>query len=43
MITNWKGLIKITENVIYNHWLLIFRLVGEEITFVRTGTHSDLF
>jgi hypothetical protein len=24
-------------------WLLIYLIVGEEITFVRTGTHSDLF
>ena len=24
-------------------WLLIYRVVGDEITFVRTGTHSDLF
>lgn len=24
-------------------WLLIYRLSGEEITFERTGTHSDLF
>jgi mRNA interferase YafQ len=24
-------------------WLLIYRLIGTEIHFVRTGTHSDLF
>jgi mRNA interferase YafQ len=24
-------------------WLLIYRLTGEEIHFVRTGTHADLF
>lgn len=24
-------------------WLLIYRVEGEEITFVRTGTHADLF
>ncbi len=24
-------------------WLLIYRLATDEITFVRTGTHSDLF
>jgi mRNA interferase YafQ len=24
-------------------WLLIYRVVGNEIHFVRTGTHSDLF
>jgi mRNA interferase YafQ len=24
-------------------WLLIYRVEGDEITFVRTGTHADLF
>jgi len=24
-------------------WLLIYRIVDNEIHFVRTGTHSDLF
>lgn len=24
-------------------WLLISRIVADEITFVRTGTHADLF
>ena len=24
-------------------WLLIYRLIGNEIHFVRTGTHADLF
>lgn len=24
-------------------WLVIYRTLGDEITFVRTGTHSDLF
>lgn len=24
-------------------WLLIYRIEGDEITFERTGTHSDLF
>lgn len=24
-------------------WLLIYQVTGDEITFVRTGTHSDLF
>ena len=24
-------------------WLLIYRIEGDEITFVRTGPHSDLF
>ncbi|MDZ4132726.1 MAG: type II toxin-antitoxin system YafQ family toxin [Dethiobacteria bacterium] len=24
-------------------WLLIYRLTGEQLFFVRTGSHSDLF
>ena len=24
-------------------WLLVYRIVGSDIIFVRTGTHSDLF
>jgi len=24
-------------------WLLIYQLEGNDLTFVRTGTHSDLF
>ena len=24
-------------------WLLIYELAEDEVTFVRTGTHSDLF
>ncbi|WP_193090789.1 type II toxin-antitoxin system YafQ family toxin [Advenella sp. FME57] len=24
-------------------WLLIYRVVGEELQLTRTGTHSDLF
>lgn len=24
-------------------WLLIYRVVGEELQLARTGTHSDLF
>jgi mRNA interferase YafQ len=24
-------------------WLLIYKIVGQEITFERTGTHADLF
>jgi mRNA interferase YafQ len=37
---NWKGY---RECHIEPDWLLIYRVEGEEITFVRTGTHSDLF
>ena len=31
------------ERHIEPDWLLIDRIGGDEITFVRTGTHSDLF
>ena len=24
-------------------WLLIYKIYGQYITFIRTGTHSDLF
>ena len=24
-------------------WLLIYRIVGEDIIFIRSGTHADLF
>jgi mRNA interferase YafQ len=24
-------------------WLLVYRLVGDDIIFVRNGTHSDIF
>ena len=24
-------------------WLLIYKLIGDDIVFERTGTHSDLF
>ncbi len=24
-------------------WLLVYKLVGDEIVFERTGTHADLF
>lgn len=28
---------------IESDWLLIYKVEGEEIFFLRTGTHSDLF
>lgn len=28
---------------IEDDWLLIYRIVGDEIHFLGTGTHSDLF
>lgn len=36
----WKDF---RECHIESDWLLIYRVADEEITFVRTGTHSDLF
>lgn len=34
---------KCRECHIESDWLLIYKVEGEEIFFVRTGTHSDLF
>lgn len=28
---------------IQSDWLLIYQVEGNDLTFVRTGTHSDLF
>jgi len=28
---------------VQNDWLLIYKIEGNEITFLRTGSHSDLF
>ncbi|HUG40119.1 MAG TPA: type II toxin-antitoxin system YafQ family toxin [Longimicrobiales bacterium] len=28
---------------IKSDWLLIWRIQGDELVFIRTGTHSDLF
>jgi mRNA interferase YafQ len=25
------------------NWLLVYRVIGDEIIFVRNGTHTDLF
>jgi mRNA interferase YafQ len=36
---NWKDH---RECHIEPDWLLLYRIDGNEITFVRTGTHSDL-
>ena len=36
----WEGF---RECHLESDWLLIYRVQGEEITFVRTGTHADLF
>lgn len=37
---NWTGY---QECHILADWLLIYRISGEEVYLVRTGTHSDLF
>ena len=40
LIGNYKGR---RECHIESNWLLIYKLVGDDIIFERTGTHSDLF
>ena len=40
LIGNYKGR---RECHIEGDWLLIYKLTDSEITFERTGTHSDLF
>ena len=40
LICNYKGR---RECHIEGDWLLIYKLTDSEITFERTGTHSDLF
>lgn len=37
---NWKGF---RECHIQPDWLLIYRIEGNELQLVRTGTHADLF
>ena len=36
----WEGF---RECHLESDWLLMYRVQGEEVTFVRTGTHADLF
>ena len=36
----WKGY---RDAHIAPDWLLIYRIVGNELQLVRTGTHADLF
>lgn len=36
----WKGY---RDAHIQPDWLLIYRVVGDELQLVRTGTHADLF
>ena len=37
---DWKGY---RDAHIEPDWLLIYRVVGEELHLARTGTHADLF
>lgn len=37
---DWKGF---RECHIQPDWLLIYRVEGDELQLVRTGTHADLF
>lgn len=40
LIGNWKGH---RECHIQPDWLLIYRVTGDELQLVRTGSHSELF
>ncbi|MEW5920173.1 MAG: type II toxin-antitoxin system YafQ family toxin [Bacillota bacterium] len=40
LIGNYKGYL---ECHIEPDWLLIYKIDGQNLYFVRTGTHSDLF
>lgn len=37
---DWKGF---RDAHIEPDWLLIYRIVGDELQLARTGTHADLF
>lgn len=37
---NWKGY---RDAHIEPDWLLLYRVVGDELQLARTGTHADLF
>ena len=40
LIGNWQGR---RECHIESDWLLIYKIIEDQIIFERTGTHSDLF
>jgi mRNA interferase YafQ len=40
LIGNWRGH---RECHIQSDWLLIYRIMGEELQLVRTGSHSEIF
>jgi mRNA interferase YafQ len=40
LIGNWKGY---RECHLQTDWLLIYRIVADELQLVRTGSHAELF
>jgi mRNA interferase YafQ len=40
LVGNWRGF---RECHIQPDWLLIYRMVGEELQLARTGSHAELF
>lgn len=40
LVGDWRGF---RECHIQPDWLLIYRVEGDELQLVRTGTHADLF
>lgn len=40
LVGNWKGH---RECHIQPNWLLIYRITGDELQLVRTGSHTELF
>ena len=40
LIGNWKGY---RECHLQPDWLLIYRVAGDELQLVRTGSHAELF
>ena len=42
-LTNSRNYKHMRECHIQPDWLLIYRVAGEELYLVRTGTHADLF
>lgn len=40
LISNWRGY---QECYIQPDWLLIYRVAGDELQLIRTGSHAELF
>jgi mRNA interferase YafQ len=40
LVGDWKGF---RECHIQPDWLLIYQIKGQDLTLIRTGSHSDLF